>query len=195
MPRKSPRNLLEVNRRLRQELQEATERAKRDEVTGLYRRWYLIDCIEKAINALSKGLRSDDIHLGDSPTPARRPVFIMLDIKNFSQFNDLPEGEVAGDVALQQVGSAMKKMLREGDKLGRIGGDEFGLWLPAMTPDAVRVRIDEMNRSLAEEDERLSLYFSFCFFESGMDFQELYRAAAAALRNHKRAEKAASSPP
>jgi diguanylate cyclase (GGDEF)-like protein len=52
----------------------------------------------------------------------------MFDIDGFKQINDL-YGHKMGDVILQEMASAVKRVLRESDKLFRWGGDEFAILL------------------------------------------------------------------
>ncbi len=174
--------LLEENRLLRIKLDQAEEIAKRDELTRLYRRWYFTKCVEEDLLSFSKGIREGD----HEPTAS---VFVMLDLKGFKLFNDLPEGQVAGDVALQHAGKAMMRVLRKGDKLGRIGGDEFGLWLLGMNFKRLQDKINEINESLQKENDLLSVHFGYAFYKPGMDFQDLYSGASVSLHKAKEASR------
>jgi diguanylate cyclase (GGDEF)-like protein len=88
------------------------EQARRDALTGLANRRVFEERVEQLIES---GRR-----YGHPVTMAS------MDLDNFKQLNDT-YGHVEGDLALQQVASAISKMIRNSDLLVRMGGDEFVL--------------------------------------------------------------------
>lgn len=52
----------------------------------------------------------------------------MIDTDNFKQINDTL-GHIAGDMVLGEMATAMKKKVRDSDVVGRIGGDEFIIFM------------------------------------------------------------------
>ncbi|MFT7776841.1 GGDEF domain-containing protein [Roseateles sp.] len=60
-----------------------------------------------------------------------QPVgFVMLDLDHFKRVNDR-HGHAVGDQVLKAVASCARARLRGSDVFGRLGGEEFGLVLPA----------------------------------------------------------------
>lgn len=60
-----------------------------------------------------------------------QPVaFVMLDLDHFKHVNDR-HGHAVGDQVLKAVAACTRARLRGSDVLGRLGGEEFGLVLPA----------------------------------------------------------------
>ncbi len=55
-------------------------------------------------------------------------VLLTLDIDHFKQINDT-FGHPSGDAVLRTVSTRLEAMLRTGDLLGRLGGEEFGILL------------------------------------------------------------------
>ena len=63
------------------------------------------------------------------PAPRTGDAFIIVDIDHFKRVNDT-FGHAAGDAVLSAVASAMSQALQRGEILARLGGEEFGIYLP-----------------------------------------------------------------
>lgn len=80
--------------------------------------------------------------LAQCENEARPGVLVMFDLDHFKQVNDR-FGHAAGDWALQQVAAAVRPLCRDVDSFGRLGGEEFALFLPDMDERAaVRLAAD-----------------------------------------------------
>ena len=94
--------------------QAAQEQARYDSLTQVYNHGHFIERVRQAVEASDR----DDSEV----------ALIMLDIDHFKRYNDT-YGHVAGDNVLQMVASALKESVRDGDHVGRWGGEEFGVLL------------------------------------------------------------------
>ena len=93
---------------IKQEEQKLVIAAKMDQMTMLLNR-------ETSMEYISEILENepDDLH-----------VLLMLDVDNFKNLNDTL-GHQVGDEFLIALAAELKKIFRESDVVGRIGGDEF----------------------------------------------------------------------
>lgn len=88
----------------------AEDRAKRDSMTGLYNHQHFMDEIRASKSEPEKG------------------SLLVLDIDRFKNIND-SYGHQKGDEALISVVAAVRKSVRDIDIVGRIGGEEFAVYL------------------------------------------------------------------
>lgn len=100
-----------ANDRLEQDHKEAMERASLDAMTNVFNRMAFVREVETRSHSASQG------------------VMLMLDADNFKKIND-KYGHAAGDLALKRMSEVMKSSTREHDIIGRLGGEEFGIYLP-----------------------------------------------------------------
>ncbi len=120
-----------------------------------------------------------------------RPFALVLgDVDGLKQLNDRL-GHLAGDRALEAIGSLLQEGRREVDAVFRIGGDEFALILPEVVEDEARSVIERITESVsASADERLagvSISFGLAVHpEHGNDPEQLFRAADVAMYAAKR---------
>jgi diguanylate cyclase (GGDEF)-like protein len=73
--------------------------------------------------------RGFDLALARADEQAERYALILFDLDNFKAINDV-HGHPAGDAVLRAVADAARGVVRSGDCLARIGGDEFALIAP-----------------------------------------------------------------
>jgi diguanylate cyclase (GGDEF)-like protein len=73
---------------------------------------------------------------------------LMIDVDHFKSINDR-YGHVVGDEILQVVAQAIAGVIRAGDVLGRIGGEEFCVALPETEREVARVVAERVRAAVA----------------------------------------------
>ena len=121
----------------------------------------------------------------------RRGAFLIVDADRFKSINER-FGRAWGDEALRAISAAIKSCLRSGDLVGRIGGEEFGVFLPGATENNA-AHVAERIRSVISETLfepggaqcGLTVSVGAVVFESQLAFDDLFRAADAVLSTAK----------
>ena len=98
---------------LKQESAALRQQAMRDSMTGLLNRGAMRQAIEDTLQAQPEG----------------RHAFLQFDVDHFKQINDFM-GHGAGDTALQQIATLLMEQFGHTALIGRMGGDEFAVFLP-----------------------------------------------------------------
>lgn len=75
-------------------------------------------------------------------------VAAMLDIDHFKSIND-GWGHAAGDDVLRGLASTARVNLRRQDCIGRMGGEEFALVLPGLTPQQALPLVDRLREAIS----------------------------------------------
>ncbi len=108
------------------------ERATRDWLTGLRNRRYFEETLADHIAAAT---RYD-----------RELSLVLFDLDGFKQINDT-RGHEAGDDALRQFATLLKKSAREADIACRYGGDEFAVILPETGKSSAAKFVERVSRA------------------------------------------------
>lgn len=72
----------------------------------------------------------------------------IVDVDHFKRINDR-HGHAVGDEALKAVAAAMRAVCREGDLLGRYGGEEFAVLLRDIGPEHALAAAERLRRAVA----------------------------------------------
>ena len=120
-------------------------------------------------------------------------VLMMMDVDYFKQIND-NYGHAVGDRVLYKIGHLLKSSFRENDIVGRIGGDEFLIFMEGITSEEFAVRrMENLQQYLRElpieelEEHTLTCSMGAAFMpKDGTTFGELYKHADEALYTTKR---------
>ncbi len=101
-----------------QKHQEYEDKAMRDLLTGCYNKMTFEELVTKSVNEEPEGIHA----------------YIMLDLDNFKGIND-SGGHQFGDIVLKEVSDKLRKVFRATDYIGRIGGDEFAVFVRNISPN------------------------------------------------------------
>jgi len=116
------------------------EQARLDSLTGVYNHGYFLKRLAE---------QAEESSITKAPLS-----LIMLDIDYFKQYNDT-YGHLVGDRILSSLCMAIKQHIKQGDAVGRWGGEEFIISLPNATGEQamqVAKRISETMAKLQVED-------------------------------------------
>lgn len=117
--------------------------------------------------------------------------FFLLDIDNFKGINDT-YGHGVGDQVLRDIAACLLKVFRSSDIVGRIGGDEFTVFLRnANTREDIlkkaEMLIEDFRQIPVAEGQTISCSLGVVITENGeRDFASLYRHADTAMYEAKR---------
>lgn len=119
-------------------------------------------------------------------------AFLMIDADHFKAVNDT-YGHDVGDEALKRLAEVLKRVLPGHALVGRLGGEEFGAFLPDMTErEAGRVADDlcaAMRRSgqvIAGRNIHLTISIGAAQHRSGQTLEQMMKRADDALYHAKR---------
>lgn len=157
------------------------DQIERDTLTGLY----------------NKGATEAHIktYLSGAPKEERNALLI-IDIDNFKSINDL-YGHLYGDKVLAQCARRISALFYADDIIGRIGGDEFAVFIKQMPDaDSISKKAERVCKAFVEEFNfngiitRISCSVGTAASpEDGRTFEQLYQKSDIALYDAKRSGK------
>lgn len=163
------------------EKQELMQQAHYDVLTGIYNKATINALVEQRLQGkYLSGNGLLDYH-----------ALLIIDVDHFKAVNDT-YGHLCGDSVLSDVAAALKGNVRSGDLMGRIGGDEFLVYLPEVTEEAsVRHKTEQLMQALSCIRPEASAPPITCSIgvavlpRSQKDYEMLYQAADSALYSRK----------
>lgn len=136
-------HVITAKRRAEQRAREATLLASTDELTGIANRRAFMGQLDREIAGAAE---------------FGWPLAVaMFDVDHFKLVNDR-YGHAVGDRVLQLIAARAAGVVRGGDLVGRLGGEEFGILMPGATLDEaahVAERLREAMETVAQVDESL----------------------------------------
>ena len=139
------RYLADVYNRLRDKNRDTEEmlakKASLDSLTGVCNRGAFEVLVQQRLDSI----------------PCAGGALMMLDVDKFKQVNDV-HGHAAGDGVLINLAKLLPESFRGSDLIGRLGGDEFGVWLNGLSPENlsyIQQRIVGVNQRLLCPSEGL----------------------------------------
>ena len=174
-PDGSPLKIIGVITDINQEMkksQKLKRRAEQDALTGMYNKFTTHNLIRNYL--LEK--------------PEKPCALLIIDIDNFKTINDTL-GHLYGDAILSELSRSMRNSFRESDILGRVGGDEFIVFLKdiknsedAQKSAAKVLPLFSQLRNKDNLDASISCSIGISMYPNdGRDFSSLYQNADQAL--------------
>ena len=153
---------------------ELEKRAKTDTLTGLSNK----SATEDLVRMMISNYRQED----------ELSALLIIDVDHFKQIND-NFGHAEGDRILAEIGRIIKNCCRAADVAGRIGGDEFLIFMRHIEDPENACRLAERlqgNVGRVFADDRMKRHVSLSIGiavcpENGKDYDSLFRSADEAL--------------
>lgn len=170
---RAEREMNALNLQLQTLAQELEHRATHDALTGVLNRGAVIELAGRALRDGSA-------------------VMIVLDIDYFKRIND-DFGHPAGDAVIQGIVTCLRGIVADAGIIGRVGGEEFTVLLPAHTLQEALELTEAMRAAIAgyvfaaPVDRHITASFGVSLSAGGTDFDTAYALADAALYCAKRA--------
>lgn len=158
-----------------EQIEDLTEAATLDGLTGLYTREVFEQWLEKSV--------AESQRYGDAL------ALLMADIDDFKEINDT-YGHQTGDEVLRKIGADILDSLRSADLAARYGGEELAAILPHTDIDPAHTVADKICRSVrarfkADLNVTISIGLA-CWQEEMKDAEGLVKAADKALYRAKK---------
>ena len=163
--------LRDIDRQKREQLR-LLDKSRSDAMTGLFNKV----TTEEEIRVALRDARPDALG-----------VLFMIDIDNFKNVND-NMGHLAGDSILVEIARQLGRTFRQGDVIGRVGGDEFHVYMrDVREPASIRERAQELCSAIrrlfvdSRLDNSISISVGIAVTDRPIPYDDLFRQADVAL--------------
>lgn len=153
-------------------LEEARDRLQTDTLSGLPNRAAFLERAARALRRLP---------------PGESAALVLADLDRFKAINDT-YGHGAGDAVIRAFGGTLRTHFGEGAVCGRLGGEEFGILIPAGTAQAARAHVEAvraLNRKTRHaglpEDRPVTASFGIALMERDEPLETALHRADMAL--------------
>ncbi len=163
--------LRDIDRQKREQLR-LLDKSCSDAMTGLYNKV----TTEEEIRMALRDARPDSLG-----------VLFMIDVDNFKRVND-HMGHLAGDSIIVEIARQLGRIFRQGDIIGRVGGDEFHVFMrDVREPASIRERAQSLCSSVrslfmnSNLDNAVSISVGIAVTDKPIPYEDLFRQADVAL--------------
>jgi diguanylate cyclase (GGDEF)-like protein len=125
--------------------------------------------------------------VGTRETNGSTGAMLFIDADHFKAIND-SFGHATGDAVLREIGSALKSCIRESDVVGRLGGEEFAVFVDkadfaqaAALCGRIHQKVKEISRTLGLGSRSVTVSIGLSAHEFGQELEALLSAADRAL--------------
>ena len=157
------------NARLRRLSRQLAQIASTDQMSGLMNRTAFLQAVEVALHTPMGG-----------PTAGS---FLFIDVDHFKKLND-DFGHSIGDDAIRAIANAIKSTPPAEALVGRIGGEEFGLFLPNANKKMAKSVAENIRRNVRKlvynkgaKHHRLSVSIGGSLHQAGQSLSEFVQRA------------------
>ena len=108
-----------------------------DPLTGLYNRRFFSELVNMELDVASRYAFSSSL--------------LLIDLDHFKRVNDT-YGHMAGDEVIRIISNVIRRNVRRTDVVGRLGGEEFIIFLPHTKLEGALVAADRVRRIISESE-------------------------------------------
>ncbi len=166
---RAEREMNALNQQLQTLTQQLEYRASHDALTGVFNRGAVIEHAGRLLRQSGGAM-------------------IVLDIDHFKRIND-EFGHPVGDTVIQAIARCLQEIVQEPAIVGRVGGEEFTVLLPACPRDEALVVAERLRQRIATDragPAPVTASFGLSLNTPGTAFDIAYSLADAALYQAKR---------